>query len=78
MAVCTPVGSRVHWFHLAHNPSGAGGIPQALPESKMASAGADWATNPRTQIRWGLRIYIRGRYGTPCSAWSFWQGHGWY
>jgi hypothetical protein len=49
--------------------SGAFGIPQALPGSKMASAGADWATNPATQIRWGLG-YIRGRWGTPCHIWG--------
>ncbi len=66
------------WRVDADNPtSSAYGIPQALPGSKMASAGADWATNPETQIRWGLG-YIRDRYGTPCGAWSFKQGHGWY
>jgi hypothetical protein len=43
----------------------------------MASAGADWQTNPATQIRWGLG-YIKDRYGTPCSAWSFWQANGFY
>ena len=43
----------------------------------MSSFGADWATNPVTQIRWGLD-YIRDRYGSPCSAWSFKQGRGWY
>jgi Transglycosylase SLT domain len=58
------------WNPQAANPySGAFGIPQALPGSKMASAGADWATNPATQIRWGLG-YIRETYGTPCAAWS--------
>jgi len=65
------------WRINAHNPSGAYGIPQALPGSKMASAGADWATNPETQIRWGLG-YIAGRYGTPCGAWSYSQSSGWY
>jgi Transglycosylase SLT domain len=60
----------------ATNPSsGAYGIPQALPASKMATAGADWRTNPATQIAWGLS-YIQGRYGTPCAAWSYWQRHG--
>ena len=49
--------------------SGAYGIPQSLPGSKMASAGADWETNPATQITWGLG-YIGGRYGTPCGAWD--------
>jgi hypothetical protein len=58
------------WNPQATNPySGAFGIPQALPGSKMASAGADWATNPATQIRWGLG-YIRETYGSPCAAWS--------
>jgi len=66
------------WRVDANNPySSAYGIPQALPGSKMASAGGDWETNPVTQIRWGLG-YISGRYGTPCSAWGFKQGHGWY
>ncbi|MFN8194315.1 MAG: lytic transglycosylase domain-containing protein [Nocardioidaceae bacterium] len=66
------------WRVNADNPySSAYGIPQALPGSKMASEGADWATNPVTQIRWGLG-YIQDRYGTPCGAWSFKQGHGWY
>ena len=66
-----------HWNVYAANPSGAYGIPQALPGSKMASAGADWATNPATQITWGLN-YIGGRYGTPCGAWAHSQSAGWY
>jgi hypothetical protein len=65
------------WRYNAENASGAYGIPQALPGSKMASAGADWQTNPATQIKWGLG-YIKSTYGTPCDAWAFWQGHGWY
>lgn len=65
------------WKVNAHNPSGAHGIPQALPGSKMSSAGADWRTNPSTQISWGLR-YIKSRYGTPCNAWAFWSSHRWY
>jgi hypothetical protein len=66
------------WNHKAVNPSsGAGGIPQALPMSKMSSAGADYRTNPATQIRWGLG-YIKGRYGTPCGAWAHSQSTGWY
>lgn len=66
------------WNHLAANPSsGAYGIPQALPGSKMASAGADWQTNPATQIAWGLG-YIAGRYGSPCGAWGHSQSVGWY
>jgi hypothetical protein len=65
------------WRWNAQNASGAYGIPQALPGSKMASAGADWQTNPATQIRWGLG-YIKSVYGTPCNAWAFWQGHNYY
>ena len=58
------------WKHRASNPSsGAYGIPQALPGGKMASAGADWRTNPITQISWGLS-YIKATYGTPCGAWA--------
>ena len=65
------------WRWNAQNASGAYGIPQALPGSKMATAGADWQTNPATQIRWGLG-YIKSTYGTPCNAWAFWQGHNYY
>ncbi len=66
------------WNPNAHNPySGAHGIPQALPGSKMATAGSDWATNPATQIAWGLG-YISGRYGTPCGAWGHSESVGWY
>jgi hypothetical protein len=68
------------WRVNATNPyTGAYGIPQALPGSKMATVGADWQTNPATQITWGLN-YIQGRYGTPCNAWAFWNSHspGWY
>ena len=66
------------WNHLAANSSsGAYGIPQALPGSKMATAGDDWETNPATQIRWGLG-YIQDRYGSPDAAWSFFQANGWY
>lgn len=66
------------WNHRAQNPrSGAYGIPQSLPAERMASAGSDWATNPETQIRWGLG-YIEGRYGTPCAAWGFFQQRNWY
>lgn len=67
-----------NWNHRAYNSSsGAGGIPQALPASKMSSAGSDWRTNPKTQIKWGLR-YIKGRYGTPCGAWAHFQSRNWY
>jgi hypothetical protein len=66
------------WDVNAYNSSsGATGIPQALPGSKMATAGADWKTNPATQIKWGLG-YIAGSYGDPCSAWSTSQAKGWY
>ena len=65
------------WRVDAQNPSGAYGIPQALPGDKMAAYGADWQTNPTTQIKWGLD-YIGGRYGTPCDAWNSWQANGWY
>jgi hypothetical protein len=66
------------WNPRAYNAySGATGIPQALPGSKMASAGADWATNGDTQIRWGLG-YIKERYGTPCSAWATSEATGAY
>jgi hypothetical protein len=66
------------WDPHASNPSsGAYGIPQSLPGSKMASAGADWQTNPATQIEWGLG-YIRDSYGSPCSAWGHSEANGWY
>ncbi len=65
------------WSQRAANSSGAYGIPQALPGSKMAAAGSDWATNPKTQITWGLN-YIGHRYGTPCGAWGAFQSKGWY
>jgi hypothetical protein len=66
------------WNHLARNRgSGAYGIPQALPGSKMSSAGPDWRTSAATQIRWGLG-YIENRYGNPCAAWGHAQAAGWY
>lgn len=62
-----------NWNHTAENPSsGAYGIVQALPPSKMNSVGTDWRTNAGTQIKWGLG-YIKDRYKTPCGAWEFWQ-----
>jgi hypothetical protein len=61
----------------ANSGSGAFGIPQALPGSRMASAGPDWQTSAATQITWGLR-YIRDTYGSPCAAWSHAQATGWY
>ncbi len=65
------------WRTDAANPSGAYGIPQALPGSKMSSAGADWQTSATTQISWGLD-YIAGVYGTPCAAWGHSQATDWY
>ncbi len=65
------------WRTDAANPSGAYGIPQALPGSKMASVGADWQTSAATQITWGLN-YIAGVYGTPCAAWAHSQATNWY
>jgi hypothetical protein len=65
------------WRYDAYNPSGAYGIPQSLPGSKMASAGSDWRTNPATQIKWGLG-YISQIYGTPCGAWSHEVADNWY
>ncbi|MFD0264543.1 aggregation-promoting factor C-terminal-like domain-containing protein [Kitasatospora indigofera] len=64
-----------NWKVTATNPSsGAYGLVQALPGSKMAAAGADWRTNPATQIKWGLS-YMNATYGSPCGAWKFWQVH---
>ncbi|WP_155055576.1 aggregation-promoting factor C-terminal-like domain-containing protein [Streptomyces blattellae] len=57
--------------------SGAYGLVQALPGSKMASAGSDWKTSAKTQIEWGLD-YMNDRYGSPVGAWNFWQANGWY
>lgn len=66
------------WNYQARNSSsGAAGIPQALPGSKMASVGSDWATNAATQIAWGLG-YIAGSYGSPCAAWGHSQSTDWY
>jgi hypothetical protein len=66
------------WNVSAYNPgSGAFGIPQALPGSRMSSAGPDWETDAATQIRWGLE-YIQGLYGSPCAAWAHEEADGWY
>ena len=65
------------WSTQSGSPGSAYGIPQALPGTKMASAGSDWRNDAATQILWGMG-YISGRYGTPCSAWRHWQSHGWY
>ncbi|MER5429848.1 transglycosylase SLT domain-containing protein [Streptomyces sp. NPDC002588] len=64
-------------YHAVNASSGAYGLFQALPAGKYASAGADWQTNPATQIKWGLN-YMNSRYGSPCDAWSFWQANSWY
>ena len=64
-------------WNATNRSSGAYGIPQSLPASKMASAGADWRTNPETQILWGLG-YIDGRYGSPCAALLHSDVHNWY
>ncbi|WP_204163350.1 lytic transglycosylase domain-containing protein [Nocardioides gilvus] len=67
-----------NWRWNADNPSSSAyGIPQALPGSKMSTAGADWESNPETQIKWGLG-YIKNRYGNPCAAWDHSQRVGWY
>ena len=66
------------WSVTAYNAgSGAFGIPQALPGSRMASAGPDWQTDAATQIKWGLE-YIKSTYGSPCGAWAHEQATGWY
>jgi len=64
-------------YHAVNASSGAYGLFQALPAGKYASAGADWQTNPATQIKWGLN-YMNTSYGSPCQAWSFWQTNHWY
>ncbi|MGW1892287.1 aggregation-promoting factor C-terminal-like domain-containing protein [Streptomyces sp. NPDC002004] len=69
------VGHESTWNYQAVNAgSGAYGLVQAYPGSKMSSVGADWRTNPATQIKWGLN-YMNQRYGSPCQAWSYWQVH---
>ncbi|MFF6993465.1 transglycosylase SLT domain-containing protein [Streptomyces sp. NPDC008313] len=72
------VNHESSWNYKAVNASsGAYGLFQALPASKYSSAGADWQSNPATQIKWGLN-YMNGRYGSPCEAWTFWQANHWY
>ncbi|AJE40482.1 MULTISPECIES: aggregation-promoting factor C-terminal-like domain-containing protein [Streptomyces] len=63
--------------HATNSSSGAYGLVQALPASKMSSAGSDWKSNPATQIKWGLD-YMNSRYGSPAAAWNFWSTHHWY
>lgn len=66
-------------WNATNSSSGAYGIPQSLPASKMASAGPDWKTNPITQMKWGM-TYIKDSYGSPCGAKSFWDSKNphWY
>ncbi|MEV0275522.1 transglycosylase SLT domain-containing protein [Streptomyces sp. NPDC050610] len=72
------VNNESTWNYKASNPSsGAYGLVQALPGTKMSSAGADWQTNPATQIKWGLS-YMNDRYHSPCGAWAFWQANNYY
>jgi hypothetical protein len=67
-----------HWNYQARNPrSGAHGIAQALPATKMEKVGTDWRTNPITQIQWGL-LYISERYDEPCAAWTKWRKSRYY
>ncbi|MFM8190725.1 MAG: transglycosylase SLT domain-containing protein [Candidatus Nanopelagicus sp.] len=67
-----------NWNYKARNRvTGAHGIPQALPATKMEIVGTDWRTNPVTQITWGLK-YIKERYNTPCAAWSKFKRSNWY
>lgn len=71
-------GKESAWNERAHNgSSGAHGIPQAMPGSKMASVAKDWRRNPMTQIKWGLK-YIKAVYESPCRAWSHWKSRHWY
>jgi membrane protein involved in colicin uptake len=63
--------------HATNASSGAYGLGQALPGSKMASFGDDWKDNGVTQIKWVIS-YLNGRYGSPCGGWSFWQSNNWY
>nr|WP_185028797.1 transglycosylase SLT domain-containing protein [Streptomyces candidus] len=74
----TIVNHESTWNYKAVNPSsGAYGLVQSNPGSKMASVAPDWRTNPATQIQWGLN-YMNERYGSPCGAWDFWQDNRWY
>lgn len=71
--------SESSWSVTAYNPSGAYGIPQALPGSKMAGPwGYNWETSAYVQLYWMIKIYIPSTYGTPCNAWAFHLANGWY
>jgi hypothetical protein len=65
------------WNPQAGNPSGAYGIPQAYPGSKMAAFGSNWRYSPLVQVKWGI-WYVYSRYGSACNAYAFWKAHGWY
>ena len=65
------------WNPRAGRLTGAYGIPQAFPGSKMAAFGSNWRTSPITQVKWGI-WYVNSRYGSACEAWAFWRSHGWY
>lgn len=73
------LGRESGFNHRIYNAAGSGayGLPQALPGSKMANHGADWRTNPETQIEWYID-YVDGRYGGSCGALAFWNAHQWY
>ncbi|RSS81174.1 transglycosylase SLT domain-containing protein [Streptomyces sp. WAC06614] len=71
------ISHESNWNPTAENPSGAYGLGQALPATKMAAFGADYRTDPTTQIKWALN-YMDSRYGSPEAAWVFWQQHHWY
>lgn len=72
------VNHESSWNPQAVNPSsGAYGLPQSLPASKLASAGSDWRTNPITQLKW-MRDYVNGRYGGANGALAFWKRNHWY
>lgn len=64
-------------FNATNRSSGAYGIPQALPGSKMAAAGKDWRTNAITQLKW-MKSYVTDRYGGAPQAEKFWKAHHWY
>jgi hypothetical protein len=65
------------WNPRAGRLTGAYGIPQAFPGSKMAKFGSNWQTSPLTQVKWGI-WYVNDRYGSACAAYTFWHAHGWY
>jgi hypothetical protein len=72
------VNEESNWNPSARNPSGAYGIPQALPATKMAQAGLDWLVDARTQLVWMYDDYLIPTFGTPCAAQAFHRAHGWW